>query len=93
MEKKENSVVGKPIRKKDAMALLCGKPVYVDDITPAGCLIVKVLHSPHAHAWIEEIHTETAMKTPGIEAIYTWKDVPDKRFTMAGETYPPTPPP
>ena len=30
MEKKENSVVGKPIRKKDAMALLCGKPVYVD---------------------------------------------------------------
>ncbi|MCI8978610.1 MAG: molybdopterin-dependent oxidoreductase, partial [Lachnospiraceae bacterium] len=88
MEKKENSVVGKPIRKKDAMALLCGKPVYVDDITPAGCLIVKVLHSPHAHAWIEEIHTETAMKTPGIEAIYTWKDVPDKRFTMAGQTYP-----
>lgn len=88
MERKENSVVGKPVRKKDAMALLCGKPVYVDDIAPADCLIVKVLHSPHAHAWIEEIHTETAMKVPGIEAIYTWKDVPEKRFTMAGQTYP-----
>jgi len=25
---------------------------------------------------------------PGIEAIYTYEDVPDKRFTMAGQTYP-----
>ena len=28
------------------------------------------------------------MKVPGIEAIYTYKDVPQKRFTMAGQTYP-----
>lgn len=88
MEEKENSVIGRPIRKKDAMALLCGKPVYVDDIVPSDCLIVKVLHSPYAHALIEEIQIDTAMKVPGIEAIYTYKDVPGKRFTMAGQTYP-----
>ena len=29
-----------------------------------------------------------AMKVPGIEAIYTWEDVPQERFTMAGQTYP-----
>ncbi len=28
------SYVGKPIRKKDAMSLLLGKPVYVNDVTP-----------------------------------------------------------
>ena len=80
--------VGSPVMKKDAMALVTGKPVYTDDIAPKDCLIVKVLRSPHAHALIEEIHTEAACKVPGIAAILTWKDVPQKRFTMAGQTYP-----
>lgn len=80
--------VNRPVRKKDAMSLVTGQPVYTDDITPGDCLVVKVLHSPHAHALIEEIHTDIAMKVPGIEAIYTYKDVPGKRFTMAGQTYP-----
>ena len=80
--------VNKPVRKKDAMALVTGQPVYTDDITPGDCLVVKILHSPYAHALIEEINTDIAMKVPGIEVIYTYKDVPNKRFTMAGQTYP-----
>ncbi len=81
-------VINKPIRKKDAMSLVTGKPVYTDDIAPSDCLIVKVLRSPHAHAVIEAINTDIALKVPGIEAIYTYKDVPAKRFTLAGQTYP-----
>jgi CO/xanthine dehydrogenase Mo-binding subunit len=93
MEKERRSVmraVNKPIRKKDAMHLLTGQPAYVDDLAPANCLIVKVLRSPHANAIIEEIKTDTALKVPGIEAVFTWKDVPQdgKRFTLAGQTYP-----
>lgn len=80
--------VGRPVRKKDAMQLLLGKPAYVDDVTPRDCLVVKVLRSPHAHALIEEIRTDIAEKVPGIACIFTWKDVPQKRFTMAGQTYP-----
>ncbi len=80
--------VNKPIRKKDAMNLLLGKPAYVEDITPADCLIVKVLRSPHAHALIKEIDISAALALPGIEVIYTYKDVPQERFTMAGQTYP-----
>lgn len=87
MEQKLKAV-GKPVRKKDAMQLLLGKPAYVDDITPSDVLVVKVLRSPHAHALIETIKTDAAYKVPGIEAIYTYKDVPQKRFTMAGQTYP-----
>ena len=81
-------VVNQPVRKKDAMQLLLGKPAYVDDVTPKDCLVVKVLRSPHAHALIEDINTDIACKVSGIVAVYTWKDVPNKRFTMAGQTFP-----
>lgn len=80
--------VNKPIRKKDALALVTGKPVYTEDLLPRDYLVVKILHSPHANALIEDINTDIAMKVPGIEAIYTYKDVPNERFTMAGQTYP-----
>ena len=80
--------VNQGIRKKDAMALLTGKPVYMDDLAPRDCLIVKVLRSPHANAMIQSVKTDAAMKVPGIAAVYTWEDVPAERFTMAGQTYP-----
>ena len=80
--------VSKPIRKTDAMALVTGKPVYTNDLAPKDCLIVKVLRSPHANAWVEEIKTGTARQVNGIVAVYTYKDVPQKRFTLAGQTYP-----
>lgn len=88
MSESKFRVVNQPVRKKDAMQLLLGGPAYVDDVTPHDCLVVKVLRSPHAHALIEEINTDIAMKVPGIECVFTWKDVPRKRFTMAGQTFP-----
>lgn len=81
-------VVGKPVRKKDAMALVMGKPVFTNDMAPKDCLIVKLLRSPYANAIVEEIKTDIAQKVLGIEAIYTWKDAPQERFTNAGQTYP-----
>ncbi len=70
------------------MALVTGKPVYTNDLAPKDCLIVKVLRSPHANAWVEEIKTGTARQVSGIVAVYTYKDVPQNRFTLAGQTYP-----
>lgn len=81
-------LVGQPIRKKDAMALVQGKPVFTDDLAPKDCLVVKVLRSPHANAMVKNIKTDIAKRVPGIEDIYTWEDVPQQRFTMAGQTYP-----
>lgn len=89
--KNENTgrkAVGKSVRKKDAMQLLLGKPAYTDDVTPRDCLCVGVLRSPHAHAIIQEIDTSVALRVPGVVCIFTWQDVPQKRFTMAGQTYP-----
>ncbi len=87
MEKK-TTYVGSSVLKKDYKALVTGKPVYTDDIAPKDCLIVKVLRSPHAHAWIEEIDASRATDLPGIETVLTWEDSPQKRFTLAGQTYP-----
>ena len=83
-------IVNQPVRKKDAMQLVTGQPVYMDDMIPEDCLIVKLLRSPHANAVVQEIQTDKAMKVPGIEAIYTWKDIDQngRRFTCAGQTYP-----
>ena len=39
--------VGQPIRKKDAMALVTGKPVFMDDLAPKDCLIVKAVSYTH----------------------------------------------
>ena len=80
--------VNQPVRKTDAMSLVTGKPVYTDDLAPKDCLIVKVLRSPHANAWVEDIKTGTAEKVAGIVCILTYKDVPKKRFTLAGQTAP-----
>lgn len=80
--------VGQPVRKKDAEALVTGQPVYMDDLASRDCLIVKLLRSPYANALVAEIDTKAAQQAEGIEAVYTWRDVPDQRFTLAGQTYP-----
>jgi len=80
--------IKKSIIKKDANALISGKPVYTDDLAPKDALIIKVLRSPHAFARIKNIDTSEAMKIPGVALILTHKDVPRKPITRAGQGYP-----
>ena len=82
--------VNQPVRKKDAMQLVTGQPVYMDDVIPQDCLIVKLLRSPHANAIVKNIDTSRAMLVPGMEVIYTWKDVDQnaRRYPQAGQTSP-----
>lgn len=88
MEHKKYNAINQPVRKKDSMQLLLGKPVYVEDIAPKDALAVKLLRSPHANAIVEKINVSVAKKVPGVVDIYTWEDVPKQRFAIAGQTYP-----
>ena len=91
MDRPEYRSVGKSVRKKDSMQLLLGKPVYTEDIAP-DALVVKLLRSPHANAMVKTIDTSKAKKVSGVVDVYTWEDVPDQRFSNAGQTYPETSP-
>ena len=88
MEHKDYKSINKSVRKKDSMQLLLGKPVYTDDVTADDALVVKILRSPHANALVESINTAAAKKVPGVVDIYTWEDVPQTRFAIAGQTFP-----
>lgn len=80
--------INRAVMKKDALALVTGKPVYTEDIAPSDCLVVKALRSPHAHAIVRSVDKSMALKVPGIECILTAEDVPQTRFAIAGQTYP-----
>ena len=81
--------VNQPVRKTDAMSLVTGKPVYTDDLAPRDCLIVKILRSPHANAWVEDIKTGTAEKVAEVEKALkdgTLQVFDTSKFTVKGET-------
>lgn len=81
-------IVGKGIHKIDGMAIATGKPVYTDDLAAKDALVVKILRSPHAYAKIKNIDTSRALMIDGVECVLTYKDVPNSRFTLAGQSYP-----
>ena len=80
--------VNTSIPKIDGMGLAKGKPAFTDDLTDSNALIVKVLRSPHAFARIKNINVDKALKYPGVECVFTHKDVPRNVFTRAGQGYP-----
>jgi len=82
------NIVGKGISKVDGIAIATGKPVYTDDLVMSNALVVKILRSPYAFARIKSIDISKAEKLEGVECILTYKDVPNIRFTSAGQSYP-----
>ncbi|KAF1683304.1 xanthine dehydrogenase family protein molybdopterin-binding subunit [Veillonella sp. R32] len=85
---KQRQHVGKSYKKVDAATILSGRAAYTEDLIPPHALVIKILRSPHAMAKILDIDLKSALRLPGVEAIYTYKDVPQVRFTLAGQSFP-----
>jgi xanthine dehydrogenase molybdenum-binding subunit len=69
-------VIGtRPIR-HDGIDKVTGRAKYGADYALAGMLHGKVLRSPHAHARINSINYEKALKLPGVLAVVTGADFP-----------------
>ena len=86
-------MIGKGVKKIDSESLLSGQAVYTDDLVfHKDVLTVKLLRSPYPFARIKNIDVEKAKEVEGIVDIYTYKDVPQVRYSESGESYPdPTP--
>ncbi len=74
--------------KIDGKGLITGRPAYTDDLTPKDALVVKLVRSPHAFAKITKIDASKALELPGVEGVYTYKDVPRVPITRAGQGHP-----
>ncbi|MEU6304943.1 molybdopterin-dependent oxidoreductase [Streptomyces chartreusis] len=66
--------------------VVTGHAEFTMDTHIDGMLHLKVLHSPHAHARILSIDKSAALAVPGVHRVYTWQDVPRRRFTTAIHT-------
>lgn len=81
------NVVGKRVKRVDAVAKVTGKAKYTDDFMERDMLVGKILRSPYAHAIVKNIDVSKAKALPGVEAVLTYKDVPDNKYATAGHPY------
>src|SRR5262249_15062553 len=78
MTRKKLSVIGKPLRKIDAMAKCAGETVYADDLNLPRTIYAKLLRSPYPHARVLGINGARALQLDGVFAASTGEDLPAK---------------
>jgi len=85
-EAEPGNAVGASVGAPAAIGVVTGSAEFTMDTKMAGMLHIKVLHSPHAHARIVSIDKTAALTVPGVHRVYTWEDVPRKRYSTAIHT-------
>jgi CO/xanthine dehydrogenase Mo-binding subunit len=70
--------IGTPLPKVDAYAKVTGRALYADDIMLPRMLYGRLLRSPHPHARIIAIDTSRALELPGVLAVITGEDLPQR---------------
>ncbi|MEJ2642760.1 MAG: molybdopterin-dependent oxidoreductase, partial [Desulfosarcinaceae bacterium] len=79
--------VGKNVPRVDAVAKVTGRARYTDDFHMPGMLHAGYVRSPIAHGRVTRIDTAAAKALPGVEAVFTFEDVPQTKFATAGHPY------
>ena len=77
---KEYRVIGKNLPNDKAYGKVTGKLKYCSDFQSIELLHMKLLHSTIAHGRIKSIDTAKAWKVPGVKAVYTWENTPDRLY-------------
>ncbi|GAA1000351.1 molybdopterin-dependent oxidoreductase [Subtercola frigoramans] len=75
--------VGTSERAPAGARIVTGQERYTLDVAVPGLLHLVVLRSPHAHARIVSIDTTAAENLPGVVAVLTHHDAPEKYFSTA----------
>ena len=79
--------IGKSVKRVDAVAKVTGRAKYTDDFYMPGMLVAKYLRSTMAHGRVKKIDTRKARELPGVEAVFTYEDVPKSLYATAGHPY------
>ena len=67
--------IGASFSRRELNRLVSGKGRYIDDIKLPRMLHAAFVRSPHPHALIKQIDVAAALSAPGVEAVFTAKDV------------------
>ncbi len=67
--------IGAAVRRKEDRRFITGAGTYTDDIQRPGQTWAAFVRSPHAHARIAGVRTDTARKAPGVVAVLTGADL------------------
>jgi xanthine dehydrogenase molybdenum-binding subunit len=71
----------------DGAAKVTGKARYTNDFQMPGTRMAKYLRSSIAHGRVKSIEVGQARELPGVDAVFTFEDVPQIRFATAGHPY------
>jgi len=80
-------IIGTSPNRLDAAAKVCGKARYTEDLMLPGMLHAALVRSPIAHGLVTAIDIQPALDLPGVEAVFTYQDVPDHLYPTAGHPY------
>src|SRR3989440_10779323 len=74
----ELAVVGKSLTKPDAFSKVSGQTRFADDLALPRMLYGRLLRSPNPHARILSLDVSRARALPGVFAVLTGEDLPEK---------------
>nr|WSW60546.1 molybdopterin-dependent oxidoreductase [Streptomyces sp. NBC_00998] len=80
--------VGKSLGAPAGPLVVTGTARYTFDVEVPGLLHMKLLRSPHPHARIVDIDTRDALQVPGVHAVFTHHDAPDRLYSSARHEHP-----
>jgi CO/xanthine dehydrogenase Mo-binding subunit len=75
---KTQSIIGTGVGRVEGAEKVSGTAIYGADVHFADALWGKILRSPYPHARIKSIDTSKAWNVPGVKAIVTGKDEPER---------------
>ncbi|MCX6466071.1 MAG: molybdopterin-dependent oxidoreductase [Pseudonocardiales bacterium] len=82
------AAVGANVAAPAGPAVVTGRARYTFDVDVPGALELRLVRSPHAHARITAIDTAAALAVPGVRAVLTHHDVPDRLFSTGRHEHP-----
>ncbi|MEE9274682.1 MAG: xanthine dehydrogenase family protein molybdopterin-binding subunit [bacterium] len=79
-ERIETRVVGERLPSVDGVEKVTGATGYIGDLQLPGALFGRALRSPHPHARILNVDTSEAERLPGVFAVLSRNNTPERRF-------------